>query len=112
MWGLWTGKPHLEKGRFPLEGATGFLARDPEPSIIVGANGPKMAALADASPRGSTSTTKSRAWLALSKQRTGQRCHLAFMTATIIRFSRTRTSSPRHEEFGCRRPLRPNRSAG
>lgn len=43
---LWSGKPHVEKGRFPLEGATGFLAPDPQPPIIVGANGPKMAALA------------------------------------------------------------------
>lgn len=43
---LWRGKPFLEGEHHPLTDARGFLQPDPEPKIVVGANGPKMAALA------------------------------------------------------------------
>jgi alkanesulfonate monooxygenase SsuD/methylene tetrahydromethanopterin reductase-like flavin-dependent oxidoreductase (luciferase family) len=43
---LWRGKPFLEGVHHPLTAAVGFRRPEPEPPIIVGANGPKMAALA------------------------------------------------------------------
>lgn len=43
---LWRGKPNVEGARYLLDDAEAFLAADPEPPIVVGANGPKMAALA------------------------------------------------------------------
>lgn len=43
---LWQGKPHLAGVHHQLTDATGFLRPDPEPLIVVGANGPKMSALA------------------------------------------------------------------
>lgn len=44
---LWTGRASPRDGRFfPLGSAVGFLRPDPPPPIVVGAFGPKMAALA------------------------------------------------------------------
>ncbi len=43
---LWRGESDLQGERFGLRGASAFLAPDREPPIVVGANGPKMAALA------------------------------------------------------------------
>lgn len=43
---LWRGKPFLEGQHHPLTDARGFRQPNPEPKIVVGANGPKMAALA------------------------------------------------------------------
>lgn len=43
---LWRGKPFLEGEHHPLIEAVGFRSPEPEPPIIVGANGPKMATLA------------------------------------------------------------------
>lgn len=43
---LWRGKPVLEGEHHPLVDASGFHSPDPEPPIVIGANGPKMAALA------------------------------------------------------------------
>lgn len=43
---IWRGKPFLEGQHHHLTDARGFLQPHPEPKIVVGANGPKMAALA------------------------------------------------------------------
>jgi alkanesulfonate monooxygenase SsuD/methylene tetrahydromethanopterin reductase-like flavin-dependent oxidoreductase (luciferase family) len=43
---LWRGKPFLEGSHHRLVEAAGFRRPDPEPQIVIGANGPKMAALA------------------------------------------------------------------
>ena len=44
--GLWRGKPFLEGTHHRLVEAAGFRRPNPEPPIVIGANGPKMAALA------------------------------------------------------------------
>lgn len=43
---LWRGDADLVGQHFSLHDASGFIRPDPPPAIIVGANGPKMAALA------------------------------------------------------------------
>jgi alkanesulfonate monooxygenase SsuD/methylene tetrahydromethanopterin reductase-like flavin-dependent oxidoreductase (luciferase family) len=45
MRAIWSGESDVEADHFPLRHAAGFLAVEPPP-IIMGANGPKMAALA------------------------------------------------------------------
>lgn len=43
---VWRGIPDVTGTHFGLTGATGFVHPSPEPPIVVGANGPKMAAVA------------------------------------------------------------------
>lgn len=43
---LWQGDGDLDGEHFSLHGATGFIRPETPPAIIVGANGPRMAALA------------------------------------------------------------------
>lgn len=43
---MWRGEPDFAGTHHQLVGAKGFLRPDPEPPIVVGANGPKMAAVA------------------------------------------------------------------
>ena len=50
--GLWRGEPDVTGRHHGLTGAVGFIRPDPLPPIIVGANGPKMSALAGRSADG------------------------------------------------------------
>ena len=43
---LWSGESEFDGEHFMLSGATGFRRPDPPPAIIVGVNGPKLAAVA------------------------------------------------------------------
>ena len=45
---LWRGDPSYQGSQIGFDGASGILIPDPPPRIVVGANGPKMAALAGA----------------------------------------------------------------